>query len=152
MVQRKPNTTCLVCETKIYRRPAQISAGNVYCSPACVGKQQRREKICKICGNAYVGARRTCSHRCANKSRAGIRYTGKRTRDNAYRGTKRKALIAERSNGTCERCGNDNFAILHVHHIHEQFRGGSNSPENLELLCPNCHATHHFGTALYRSK
>jgi 5-methylcytosine-specific restriction endonuclease McrA len=152
MIFRKPNTSCVVCKTQIYRRPAQIAAGNVYCSSACVGKHQQKEKTCPVCKERYVGARRTCSRSCANKSRAGIKYNGTRPRDKAYQGTILKTGIAQRSKGTCERCGHDNYAILQVHHIRERMNGGTDDPDNLELLCPNCHATHHYGSALYGEK
>ena len=45
----------------------------------------------------------------------------------------------------CEKCHNDNFAIIQVHHIIERSVGGTDDHTNLQLLCPNCHMTHHYG-------
>ena len=44
----------------------------------------------------------------------------------------------------------DNFNILHVHHKVEKCNGGSDDIENLNLLCPNCHYTHHHGYGKWR--
>jgi 5-methylcytosine-specific restriction endonuclease McrA len=41
---------------------------------------------------------------------------------------------------------------LQVHHKKERYKGGDDSPKNLELLCPNCHAAHHLGRSLYKKK
>lgn len=43
----------------------------------------------------------------------------------------------------CARCGFDEpREILAVHHRDHNRR--NNAPENLEILCPNCHAIEHF--------
>jgi 5-methylcytosine-specific restriction endonuclease McrA len=50
-------------------------------------------------------------------------------------------MLKERR-GVCERCGFDVYEILQVHH---KDRNKKNiRSENLELLCPNCHAKEHF--------
>lgn len=38
--------------------------------------------------------------------------------------------------------------VMHVHHVVPIASGGDNEPENLTILCPNCHATAH--TLLHR--
>lgn len=46
----------------------------------------------------------------------------------------------------CEICGEKNKEVLHAHHI--IFRSDVNSnnkPENLAILCSNCHNLLHFG-------
>ena len=43
----------------------------------------------------------------------------------------------------CSVCGFDCKAVLHLHHIVPVGNGGDNSPENLSILCPNCHAMVH---------
>jgi hypothetical protein len=46
------------------------------------------------------------------------------------------------------KCGNPacrHVLTLEVHHIQYVSEGGSNKPENLLVLCPNCHAQHHAG-------
>ena len=42
----------------------------------------------------------------------------------------------------CERCGYAVYQILQVHHIDRN--RNDNSLDNLELLCPNCHAKEHY--------
>jgi len=150
-MKRNPNSACKVCKTRIYRRPAQIAMGNIYCSSQCTGKDQRLEKTCKICLHKYCGAKATCSRACANKSRTGITYTKENTFNKAYVGTRIKEKLAQKCGGICERCKHDNYAILQVHHKMEKFRGGTDRITNLELLCPNCHTAHHYGKSLYKN-
>lgn len=72
MPNRKPNSSCCVCEKQIYRRPSQI-VGNVFCSRECCGKFQRlNEKVCPVCGITFLGHKKSCSRTCSNKSRAGM--------------------------------------------------------------------------------
>jgi len=151
-IQRKPNCVCSVCEKPIYRRPLQITSGNVFCSLSCCGESQRIERTCSVCGTKYIGAKRTCSRACANKARSGIKYLGLNSMNNAKQGTLLKETLALKRGGICERCGQKNYAILQVHHKVERYRGGSDAIKNLELLCPNCHATHHLGSCLFQNK
>lgn len=133
----------------MYRRPSQIASGRVYCSLRCTGVDQQKSKLCKICNKIYIGAKKTCSRTCANKARTGIIYTKEGKLDKAYQGALLKKRVAAQCGGVCERCGMNNYAILHVHHKIERHKGGSDQLTNLELLCPNCHATHHLGSSLY---
>ena len=151
-MQRNPNCVCKICQQVMYRRPSQITAGNVYCSLQCNGKDQRIEKVCKICKEQYIGGKATCSRSCANTARTGLVYTRENKFNKAYRGTALKEKVAQKRNGICERCSESNYAILQVHHKKERYKGSPDKLTNLELLCPNCHATHHYGVALYRKK
>lgn len=146
---RKANSFCQICKKAIYRRPIEISSGAVYCSRTCCGIGQRTEHTCRICGNRYVGAKKTCSRICANIARAGIKYNGLNASNRATRSALLKNSVARKRGGLCERCAESNFAILQIHHKHERHRGGTDTLSNLELLCPNCHATHHLGTSLF---
>lgn len=151
-MKRKANCSCSVCSKKIYRRPSQIRSGGVYCSLLCTGISQQKDKLCKICSRKYLGAKKTCSRNCANIARTGIKYTKEGKFDKAYRGAILKEKVASTRGGACERCGVNNYAILQVHHKKERHRGGTDRITNLELLCPNCHATHHLGSALFNSQ
>lgn len=51
-----------------------------------------------------------------------------------------QALVA-RAGGCCEACSRR--GVLHVHHIQPRSRGGTNSLQNLLLLCPSCHRRQH---------
>ncbi len=150
-MKRKANTACAICKKQIYRRPIEIASGSVYCSLKCCGVGQRTEHICRMCGTHYFGAKKTCSRACANKARAGIKYTGLNASNRATLSAGLKNSIARKRGGLCERCGEKNYAILQIHHKHERHRGGTDNLSNLELLCPNCHATHHLGNSLFPS-
>jgi 5-methylcytosine-specific restriction endonuclease McrA len=149
---RKPNTSCSVCKKQIYRRPLEIRSGSVYCSLQCCGISQRKQRICHVCTTKYIGAKRTCSRSCANTARAGINYTKENRFNKAYRGALLKESVAKERGGVCEQCGENNYAILQVHHKKERYNGGTDHITNLELLCPNCHASHHLGRSLYKKK
>jgi 5-methylcytosine-specific restriction endonuclease McrA len=129
-----------------------IKTGNVYCSLKCTGLGQRKSKVCKVCKKEYSGNKRTCSRSCANKARSGITYNRENKFNKAHCGSRLKEKVAQKRGGICERCGHDNYAILQVHHKKERHRGGTDHLENLELLCPNCHAAHHFGISLWTKK
>ncbi|QSG01563.1 HNH endonuclease [Natranaeroarchaeum sulfidigenes] len=47
-------------------------------------------------------------------------------------------LIFDRAGQKCEWC-EESFDHPHVHHIKPRREGGPNEPENLIVLCPNCH-------------
>ncbi len=144
--KRNPNTSCVVCNAPIYRRPGVLKQNHhkVYCSQACYGVSNRKETPCVICGALILAGanKKTCSRACANKNRAGILYTGRRPKDKVVTARLLKArLITLRGSG-CERC---HFSITQVIQVHHKDRNREhNSFENLELLCPNCHASEHY--------
>lgn len=68
------------------------------------------------------------------------------------RSTKIKEYVNKRADGVCEACGeNAPFTsktgdpYLHAHHVHELGDGGSDTPETVIALCPNCHYRVHHG-------
>jgi len=124
----------------------------VYCSLAYTGKGQQKKKVCKICKSTYSGAKKTCSRAYSNYARTGITYTKEGKFDKAYRGTLLKEKVAAKRNGVCERFNEPNYAILQIHHKKERHKGGTDALSNLELLCPNCHTTHHLGKSLFQQK
>jgi len=144
-MERKHNCQCDVCGTTMYRRPSQITGGGVYCSLICVGKKQQKPKVCKICNQTYIGSKQTCSRACANKNRTGIKYKQGSRRPLKDKVTTnrilKKRLMQERGNH-CERC---QYAIHQILQIHHRDRNQDNNElTNLELLCPNCHASEHY--------
>lgn len=142
---RKPNCQCFICKKEIYRRPSQILSNKVYCSFKCSGIDQRKIKKCPICSKEYVGAKITCSRACSNKKRKGTKYDGKNSQNKHLKGRKLKEKLASINNGICDKCGNDNYNILQVHHKIERCNGGTDELDNIILLCPNCHMTEHYG-------
>jgi len=63
-----------------------------------------------------------------------------------------KSYAKARADGICEGCGETAPFIsktgepyLHVHHIFELSEGGSDTPDTVAALCPNCHYRIHHG-------
>ena len=144
--KRNPNIRCTVCKKEIYRRPGQIkqSSRGLFCSQTCYGLALRKEHPCVVCGAPILASanKKTCSRSCANTHRAGIKYnTGARKDKVQYlRGLKLRLLKLRGS--TCERCNYNKYEILNVHHKDKNRQ--HNTMQNLELLCPNCHAEEHY--------
>lgn len=64
--------------------------------------------------------------------RAKLKVSGEHTPANV-------AKLWERQAGVCNGCGCDlNASGYHVDHVRPIAKGGSNGPENLQLLCPTC--------------
>ena len=51
-----------------------------------------------------------------------------------------KKRIAANQGWKCKKCGNPLQARHHIDHIKEFSKGGSDKEDNLQALCPNCHA------------
>lgn len=144
--KRNPNTKCVVCGTAIYRRPGEIerSRGRVYCGQTCYGIACRKEHPCVTCGSPILASanKKTCSRGCANKNRTGVKYKIGRPKDNVKHQQAIKLRLLRVRGKSCERCGYGQYKILHVHH--KDRNRNNNLLENLELICPNCHAEEHY--------
>lgn len=53
---------------------------------------------------------------------------------------KTKKLIFQEANSCCAFCLETNIDALEIHHIYERAIEGGNEPENLILVCANCHS------------
>lgn len=142
---RNPNAACLRCSKPIYRRPPEIASGRVYCSLACYGASCRKEFRCPNCGKALLAGdnKASCSRACANALRKGIHYRTGRKKDRVSTIRLLKGRLVELRGAKCQRCPYAKLAILIVHHVDRNPE--NNILENLELLCPNCHAEEHYG-------
>lgn len=141
---RNSNTECVVCGTSIYRRPNEIRRGRVFCSQLCYGKALTKEKPCVVCGTLMRTGlnKKTCSRACANKNRAGIKYTGSRLSDKVVTVRRLKVRLFSIRGAQCERCGYSKKEVLQVHH--KDRNPTHNDLTNLELICPNCHYEEHY--------
>jgi hypothetical protein len=137
---------CEQCGKEYYCKPHHLKKYKThFCSTECRGESQKIKKQC-LCGQVFTGRKKHCSKSCANKARIGSIYTGIETK-NKYRKIQRLKEELIRTRGCkCERCPYNKEQILVVHHKTERAKGGSDSLDNLELLCPNCHAEHHYGS------
>jgi len=145
-MKRIPNCICKECGKAIYRRPAQIESGNVFCSQACCGKASRKPRQCIVCGKDLADLRniKTCSRACSNKLRTGIKYTGDARKDKVKSARALKNRLVQARGDRCEKCGYPKTHILVIHHKVRRSDGGTDDLTNLELICPNCHAEIHF--------
>ncbi len=97
-----------------------------------------------MCGKLILASanKKTCSRTCANKNRAGIKYKIGSPRDKVKDQRSIKLRLISKRGKKCERCG---FAKLEILHIHHKDRNRThNEMDNLELICPNCHAEEHY--------
>ena len=142
--KRNPNVKCGVCAKPIYRRPTEIKRGRVFCGKECYGIANRKETPCAVCGTPILARMnaKTCSRRCANIHRAGIRYKIGRPKDKVKDQRSLKLRLFALRGEKCEMCGYNKKEILNVHH--KDKNRNHNELSNLELLCPNCHAEKHY--------
>ncbi len=145
--KRNPNAKCLICAKPVYRRPAEIqkSLGRVFCSSVCYGLTCRKEKPCIVCGTMILASvnKKTCNRACANRHRAGMKYklNGPR-KDKVKNQRSLKVRLLNQRGARCERCRYNKREILQAHH--KDRNTNNNELENLELICPNCHAEEHY--------
>ena len=143
--KRNPNTKCLICDKLVYKRPAEIkrNLGRVFCGQVCYGISCRKEKPCTVCGILILASanKKTCSRKCANIHRTGIKYKINSPRDKVKDQRSLKKRLLQQKGGVCERCSYGISKILEVHHTDRNKK--NNILENLELLCPNCHSEEH---------
>ncbi len=144
LYKRKPNTKCTVCSKAIYRRPIEIKRGKVFCSVTCAGIACRKEKPCLICKKLILAGlnKKTCSRSCANKLREGIKYKIGSPKDKVKSQRALKLRLLKERGRKCEKCDYSKYQILEVHHKNRNRK--NNELENLELICPNCHAEEHL--------
>ena len=144
--KRTPNSKCYVCGKFIYRRPFEIkrSSGRVFCSSVCFGIYCRKEVPCVMCAKPILSGlnKKTCSRSCANKHRKGIEYKIHSPKDKVKNQRSLKIRLLSKRGKYCEKCKYDVYEILQVHH--KDKNKDNNKLENLELICPNCHAKEHY--------
>ena len=58
---------------------------------------------------------------------------------------KTKKKIFQEANSVCPFCNENDVTALEIHHIYERAQGGDNEPENLLLVCANCHSKITYG-------
>lgn len=116
----------------------------MYCSQNCYGISCRKEKPCVICGELILATfnKKTCSRSCANKHREGIKYKLNQPRDKVKSYQSLKLRLMRLRGTVCEKCNYNKYEILQVHHKDRNRQ--NNNLNNLELICPNCHAEEHF--------
>lgn len=110
----------------------KLTSTKKYCCLLCKIEYEYREKVSKWLSGEISG-----------------------TGNNGYQGFVKKYFL-EKFNRKCSKCGWEEvnpytgLHPLHLHHIDGKW--SNNRPENLELLCPNCHSlTENFGARNYKN-
>lgn len=154
---------CTECGKEIKRKikPSERKrnkSGNFFCSRNCSSSYNNRgivrhgnhcNKRCAICDVKLKNCNSICcSNECKGKytfNKTLLKFKSGKCNKNT---TQRKCLIHTKGN-ICSMCGiegrwNNKPLVLQVDHI--DGNSDNNSPENLRLLCPNCHSqTETFG-------
>ena len=164
--------TCAQCHTEFETKDGRKK----FCNQTCSARHQvgRRKKTikrpknpkttdCLHCGVEieYYGStkRKYCNHGCkygAQHDAYIVRWlagevSGHRKGPTAQISTHIRKWLFKQHNNSCQNCGwgeinpHTGRIPLHVHHVDGNWK--NNRPENLELLCPNCHSlTDNFGS------
>ncbi len=150
---------CKYCEIVFDVETRELKRGNgKYCSRSCCGKAKKGHRTktpnvtCAFCGTAFY---KNASKR--KNSKSNLYFCCRNHKDKAQRigglseiqpghyntGTSRYRQIAFRNHEhKCNKCSYDFKPVLIVHHMNRN--RCDNRPENLEILCPTCHAETHY--------
>lgn len=140
--------TCIVCGL-IYQKTAAYSK---YCSVQCSEKARKKSTYtCQICNSTF---HRRNTKRCRNGNvladiYCSVECHGIARSINGTSNYQYKAFLLKEEI-KCERCGIDDYEVLHVHHK-DRNRKNANI-DNLEILCANCHTKEHYKEFKERSK
>lgn len=134
---------CKECNEKFNAPIKELNRGNAkFCSQSCAatwGNRTREKQSleCEACGETFkskAGNAKFCSSNCAQALNANNGYRKRANRNSAeMKRIKRKVdrnqcYNCDWSKTTCDLC-----------HIKPVKNGGDNTPDNLTVLCPNCH-------------
>lgn len=157
-------TNCRHCQKTFQALEKELKRGNgKFCSISCASKSRKRDKdfnaTCAQCAMPFYAKTSRfdqtksgllfCSRACKEKAQkiGGIEaiqpthYRGKQTPADYRAFFLRRGLLA-----SCARCGfNAHPQILQIHHRDQDRK--NNNLDNLEILCPNCHALEHWGSS-----
>lgn len=155
-VQLAANAVCALCGKEFRRAPSEIGKHpnhKTYCSRECydraradgiankrrpIGRKGQHEARCANCDQVFFVKPSVLSSRqqiyCSRKCKGEAMRT---SHSHAYRIDMRK------KHTSCQLCGLIEPAILQVHHLDGNHR--NHRPENLIMVCPNCHARIHKG-------
>lgn len=137
------NIKCKTC-SKVF---VPNSKGQQFCSQSCsattTNTKRKRKKICEWCDSEInKGSSRFCSLSCFHALKQEKSYLSWKGGNNTFSNRVLKSFIAKDLGYSCSVCGisnwNEKKIVLELEHI--DGNSENNSPENLCLLCPNCHS------------
>ena len=162
-VEHKPNTSCGWCQAPLWRKPSALAkTDKFYCNKECMDFAIRSGELrtglnsaqprCIRCNKITFGANGKCRS-CTNTDTIEAWLSGNndvtliRSKTTGLpidtRSFVKRHLIETRGD-KCEDCGFSGVnrktgnSIIQMDHINGNCF--DNTPENLKLLCPNCHA------------
>lgn len=163
--KQKPKKYCLYCGKEITNGDSRKKFCNNSCAASYNNKgvvrngNKREDKYCLNCGillNKNNNKTKFCSNKC-QKEYCHKEYIRK-WKNNEIIGSDKNGNISqhirkymlEKKEYKCENCGFDkpnpytNLSVLQIHHIDGNCT--NNKEENLQVLCPTCHAmTENYG-------
>lgn len=112
-----------------------------FCSKSCAGKygnlkKEAQQKNCSVCGKFFTslaGNAKYCSDECASHNGTLNGYRSGTATKKKWKKLKRRVDRSE-----CYNCGWDE-ATCDLAHVTARKNGGEAHPNNLTVLCPNCH-------------
>ena len=151
--------TCDCCGIE-YRKQKRLAEGATrehYCSSKCFYSKESETRVKLQCAHCNIDFFRSLSK--TNTSKHGVYFCSREHKDigqsyiekiqpdhyGSGNGEYSYRDLALRTYGCkCSRCGYDaNKSAIVVHHLDHNRE--NNTVENLEVLCANCHAIHHWG-------
>lgn len=153
--KNKPKKYCKNCGKEIIGGDSRKKFCNISCSSIFNSKKKMKKRYCLHCGKPIkkgMYCNSTCYSIFKNKEYIDLWKKGEK---NGIKGkneiaTPIRNYIFEKNNYKCQKCGFNTINpfsgrhILQIHHIDGNCT--NNKEENLELLCPNCHAlTDNYG-------
>lgn len=164
VIKEKTKRYCLICGKELTGKRKS------YCSKEC--SQQRSQiyyktvgihKKCDYCGKEFIGNtnRKYCSNKCSTSKRNEILINKFLNCEQINDGNSTlprtiRDFLYKKANYKCEVCGYEGYniktkkTILQIHHIDGNSK--NNSPDNLQVICPNCHAKTENYMALNKGK
>lgn len=151
-----PTVICEECETEFNKEQSQINKTNHnFCSSSCSAKysnkRRHKKRYCLTCGQQIKGTgKKYCCNHCSQEYR--YKEYIKLWLDEKKSGNTKGCQVSryihrwirETQGEKCSVCGwaernpHTNNVPIHLDHIDGNWK--NNSPENLRLLCPNCHS------------
>jgi hypothetical protein len=144
---------CPECKGPI---PYDKKQENTYCSQSCGAKHSQKGRKrkpalkfnCQQCGVEKEGRGKFCSNTCSAKSRefdieGWLNGTVSGNTVMGCAGAIKRYLLSQ-CNNKCPKCGwnetNPTTGVVPLEINHIDGDSKNNRPENLEVLCPNCHS------------
>ena len=147
-----------------------LSGGRTkFCSKEClaIGKKYKKKKnveiVCQWCGKSFIGRsdRKYCSPVCLgehNKNKRIQLFLSGKYRQNPNNKLPKsiRDYLYKKSNYKCELCGYEGYniktgkTILQIHH--KDGDASNSAPDNVQVICPNCHAKTENYMALNKGK